>query len=416
MSDHTMHDPTEQTDMNIGYMARNGSSVIIGKIVIFLIAFCFISGLANFAGKDTVGNYTYITSVLAIVSIATLPGMPSALMRAIARGKEGSLAGMTRHRLVVGLFGSVAALVIGAWYMLYGDRTIGISFLVAAPFVPLTDTMSDMAFAYWQGRKRITKSMVVSVAYQALFTVPSLVLLFLTRNLPLIVAGILFFQFVAGYLVYRRIRPTNAERDAESERFGFHLSLMNVLRTINKNVDTIVVWYMFGPIFLATYTFAITPANKIDQLVPIEQVTLPLLTQKTYSPRLKRSILKKMGVLFLIELPFFLALYLLAPFAYHLLFPKFPESVPLFRALILAPFCAPFLLLKTSFTAWHMQGELYAIEIISLLAKVVLIIVLGIAFGAWGLVAGVVGSRVIESAATLLLFMFRKPKEAHGIQ
>ena len=90
--------------MSMRQLATNSFWIIFGKILIFIMGFAFITGMANLAPKEVVGSYNYILSVLTIVSITTLPGMNTALIRAIARGYEGSLRSMMRLKL---LFGSI---------------------------------------------------------------------------------------------------------------------------------------------------------------------------------------------------------------------------------------------------------------------------------------------------------------------
>ena len=392
--------------------AKGSASVIAGKVLIFGAAFGFTAIFARVAGKGLVGEYSYVTSVLAIVSVTTLSGMPIALIRAVARGHDGSLASMTKKRLTVGLLGTVTSAAISVWYFVHGNTLLGTTFLVAAPFVPLTDTMSDMTFAYFQGKKLFGKSASLAVAYQLMFTVPALILILLTGSLSLIIGGILFFQALAGWIVYSSIQPETTSRDTESENLGMHLSVMGVLRTLGNNIDTIITWFLFGPITTAIYTLASVPVNKIEQLVPIEQVALPALSQQDHSSTAKSRLLKRTGLLFLMAIMACAALFGISHLLYKIFFPRFTDSVPFFRALLLILLTTPFTLLKTGLVAWHMRKELYTIEVVSLAVKVPLMILLGSHYGIWGLVSAVIITRIIEALVILGLFLFKKTPEA----
>lgn len=251
---------------------KNSFWIIAGKIIIFLLGFAFVTGLANLVPKNTVGNYNYIIAVLTIASIATLPGMNSALTRAVARGFEGSIKPMMRLKFLYGLFGSAVALIFGLFYVLHGEHSLGIAFLIAAPFVPMTDTYSEMAYSFFQGRKNFKKTMFLAIICQVIFSVPSFIILFFTHNLIIISSSFFVFQTIGGLLVYNSAQPANDVRDHESEKLGLHLTLIGAPRIIAFNIDTIIVFAVTGPVAAAIYTFAFTPMQKLEQLIPIDML------------------------------------------------------------------------------------------------------------------------------------------------
>jgi O-antigen/teichoic acid export membrane protein len=384
--------------------AKNGAFVIAGKIAIFTISFGFMAFFGNVATKTTLGQYNYIISVLSIISIATLPGINSALVRAVSRDSEGSVKTLTAKRVTTGLIGTFACICIGAYYLLQKNTVLGYSFFIAAPFVPLTDTFSDIAILYWQGKKDFRKSTLVAVLYQLLFSIPSILILFLTENIQIIIASFLFFQSIAGYLVFRLIHAENTNRDPESENFGIHLSVMYAFRTLGINIDKLIVWFIFGPVSLAIYVFAITPINKLEQLIPIDQVALPTLSTMEFSTENKKKVFKKTIPLFFFVTAALIIGYFISPFFYKILFPAYPDSIVLFQLLLLSLLFSPLLLLKTTFTAWHKRRELYVLEILFPIVKGILIITLAFSCGILGVVYGVIISKLLDGLLTFLLF------------
>lgn len=392
-------------------LVKNTAWIIGGKLVIFTLSFAFITGLANLVPRDVVGSYNYLISLFAIASIFTLPGMGSALVRSVSRGHEGTLTRIMRLRLSWGTIGSIIALGIGIYYLIQGVPQLGYAFIISAPFVPLTDTLNELAYGFFQGRKNFKKSILLAVLVQAGFSLPTLAILFFTSNLLVIVLVFFGSQAIAGFLVYTNIHPHNDTVDTESIKLGFHLTIMNVLRTIANNVDKIIVWHILGPTSVAIYTFAITPMSKLEQLIPIEMLALPELSNQHLTLALRRKLFIRMLLLMLGLIPCIIFGIILAPKVFALLFPAFPESVALFQLLIMGIIFTPFLLLKTGFTAWGKKKELYTIETLAPTIRIILIFTLGLTFGIHGIIGAIILSKICEGIIIAVLFGNIKPVE-----
>ncbi len=386
-------------------LAGQAATIITSKFVVFLLSFGLMAALANLLPKETVGIYNYLIAATAIISITTLPGMNTALISSVAKGSEGSYRAMTRKRIRYGLIGSVIAFIFSLWYFAHANETLGRLFVITALFLPLTDTINESAVYYWIGKKEYRKSAWVSVAYQFLYTTPSILILFITKRIEYVLLSFLFFQAIAGYILYRTITPKNTATDKASEWFGMHLTLMNAFRTIGLHADKIIVWQLLGPAVLAAYTIATTPLLKLEQLIPIEILALPRLAETTGTQELKQKLLRKAGAFFLLLLPVVALGYFLAPFVYHILFPTFTESIPMFRILLLTLLAMPFILLRTGLVAWQEKQALYILETAAPLFKITLCIVCGILFGLQGLLFGIVGAKALEGLLTLILFL-----------
>lgn len=394
--------------------AKNGFWVIAGKIVIFAISFAFITGLANLVPRETVGAYNFVMSVLGIVSITTLAGMNNALVRAVARGHEGSIKYMMRLRLMFGAIGSLISLVIGIVYLSQGESALGWTFIIASPFVPMTDTWSEMAYSFFQGRKQFKKTVFLAVLCQMIFSLPSLAVLFFTDNLLIISGSFFLFQTIGGLIVYSTARPRDASRDRYSERFGFHLTASGAPRTIATSVDKILVWYLLGPVAVASYVFASTPMNKLEQLIPIEMIALPDLSQTEPTPGVKKLLLLRTLGLVALMVPLVIAGVFLAPILFAIIFPKFPESVLLFQLLLISLVTTPFNLLKAAFTGWGQHEALYANELSFPVVKIICMTVFGIMWGMIGIIAGILVSRLIECIIVTILFLRIKMAPPNG--
>jgi O-antigen/teichoic acid export membrane protein len=255
--------------------------------------------------------------------------------------------------------------------------------------------------------------MMAAVACQAAFSLPTLLVLLFTDDLLILITVFWTSQAIAGFLVYRYAQSyvvhdvslQNAEPDILSERFGFHLTAMAALRIVSSNIDRIFVWILVGPAAVAVYTIALLPFSKLEQLIPIETLALPLLSTREISASMKAKLLRHtlLGVVILI--PIIAVGLLVAPFAYAVLFPEFKESVALFQLVCTSLIFAPFAFLRAGLTAWQRQRELYVIELVSPAAKIALFAIFGILFGVVGIVISFICAKAIESFLILGLFL-----------
>lgn len=387
-------------------MLRDGFVTTSGRAFSFLASFAVFVVLGAFVPRDVIGAYNYIMATLAIISLTTLPGMNNALVRAVAKGYSGTLKAMIRTRLKSGLVGTALSVAMGLYFLLTGQTIIGFAFLVASPFVPLTDTFSNLAISYWQGKKRFVTSSATTIVYYTSLAILSILFILISDNLIILVAGILFAQAITGLAVYTKAHhDANDKEDSESISYGKHLTYMLIVRTISTNVDRIITWFMFGPIATAVYTFAATPVLKAFQLIPIGIVTLPHLSEQEFDEQTKKNTLRRMFHLFLFTLPATAILIILAPFIYKIFFPLYPDSVIHFQWLIAPIALCPMFLLKSALTANKKTLSLYIIDIAVPSIKIAGMLFFASQFGLIGIAYGSVVGFVTEFFLTTALFL-----------
>jgi O-antigen/teichoic acid export membrane protein len=277
---------------------RSGIYIIIGKLFTIIASFAAVTVLANAVPKEVAGTYNYVMAAFTIISITTLPGMNNALARAVAKGYDGNVDRSLRKRFIFGSIGIAISIVIGIIELCIGHTQLGIAFLIIAPFVPLTDTMSNFTTSFWQGKKDFKKSALYNALYYIGFGILNIFVFLLTNNIYIILLGVLTGQTIVGYLVFRSIKRENNTYDHESLKLGYHLTIMQGFRIFAGNIDRVIVWYLAGPAMVASYTFAATPVFKAYQLIPVGAVTLPHLSNHELTSHTKRIVIKKTLSLF----------------------------------------------------------------------------------------------------------------------
>ncbi|MCK5633035.1 oligosaccharide flippase family protein, partial [bacterium] len=280
-----------KTDLR--YLLKNGFWQTIGQIIAMIASLITMRAFAYWIPKETFGAYQYVLSIISILAIFTLPGMQNALMRAIAKGKEGTLKDCMKEKAKWSLIGIFGCLVISAWYFIHHNTVLGKSFLVASLLFPIS-RISNIAFSFWQGRKDFqahSKYFIIINFLEALFFIP---VLFLTNNLTLIILTYFlsraFFRFLFLKKTLQKIK--NNEEDKEAITLGKHLTFMQIIGLITSQLDKIIIWQFLGPVQVAIYSFAQIPVTKINAIINPAALLLPKLSQKNIE-KIKKELFNK---------------------------------------------------------------------------------------------------------------------------
>ena len=272
------------------------------------------------------------------------------------------------------------------------------------PFLSSFETYS----ALWQGRKKFDVSAKYNIISQLFPTLALIIALFLTKNVLLILL-IYYFSYTLSHFILLRLTIKKADlskgKDPATIPYGKHLTLMNVIGLVAKNIDKILLWHFLGAIPLAIYSFAIVPVEKIgDVLRTTKTLALPKLSQKK-ELEIKKTLLKKVFKFFLITIPIVLFYILLAPFLYRIALPQYLDSVPYSQFFALTLLFVPLVLLSTFLTAQMKKRELYQFNIISSIIKIILLFVLLPLYGIWGAIFSLLIFQFVR--LFLLLFLFK---------
>ena len=141
------------TKTDMVYLTSGGFWLTLGQVVSSLSALVLAVAFANLVPPETYGTYKYLLSIASIFAIFTLPGMNTALVRAVAQGHEGLIHSVTRSRVTHSFLGSVVALVGSGYYFLNENLELSLALLVIAATLPVFDTATGN-FSYLLGKSR----------------------------------------------------------------------------------------------------------------------------------------------------------------------------------------------------------------------------------------------------------------------
>ena len=254
------------------YLTKSGSFLMMQKLIAAIAAFLIYFALANFMPPEILGEYKYILSIVAILGIFTLNGINTAVSRSIAKGYEAVTFKAIIIKKKYALFATTIALIIGLYYLFLNNFSTGFSFIIVAIIIPFFNTYS-LYSAFLQGKKDFASLAKYSSIIETSFAVIFIVALYLTNNLPLLITIFLgtysLFRFLAWKKtssVIKKFEPDEGERrknEQETISYGKHLTLMNVIGTVAKQIDKVILWHFLGAVPVALYSIASAFPNEI---------------------------------------------------------------------------------------------------------------------------------------------------------
>jgi O-antigen/teichoic acid export membrane protein len=374
---------------NLAYIFYSGSWLITNKAVDAILGLLVLIIFAKFASKEVFGTYQYIISVAGLLSIFSLPGIDTALVRTVSKGNEKMLTVCFKEKLKWSLVGSIISLFLAIWYFFNQNIQLSSAFFIVAFFLPLANSLSIFP-SFWQGKKRFDIQSKYSIIYNFLASVFLIIsILIFKNNLIFIILSFFIGYTIGGLIFYLQTlkKISNEKTEIETISFGKHLTMMLFIGFIASYIDKVMLWQFLGPTSIAIYYLA----------------EKPVLSQKNIK-EIKNVILDKFYKLFLITSLVVIIYITVSPIVFKILFKNYTDSILYSQILSLTILTVPFTLLTASFTAELRKKELYLINFITPISKIISFMLLIPFLGIWGLVISNLISNAIHNLLTIYFF------------
>ena len=317
------------TKLDRRYLLGGGSWLLFGQILSSLSSFILAIVFANFLPKETYGTYQYILSLASVFAIFALPGMTTALTRAVAQGFDGSVAVATATRMRWATLGAVICLGVSGYYLFAGNVSLAICLLVLAIFLPVYDTFSNFN-AYLQGKKDFKRSVQYMSTIQIVTSAALIGAAIIQPNLFLLLViyfgGYTLLRFAFYFFVARRIASQQAV-DPSMVSYGKHIAAMTIIGTVSGNLDKILLFHYLGAAEVALYSVAIAPASQLKSLLILAD-TLIFPQFAKYSEEEIRGAMWRKFLFYGIGTVASIGIYIaLVPIFFHLFFPKYVSDI-----------------------------------------------------------------------------------------
>lgn len=398
-----------KTDMV--YLTKGGFWLATGQAVQMVLGFTSAVVFANYLPQELYGNFRYILSVTAIIASFSLSGVGTAISGAASRGNDGPLSEGFRATLVWSWITVLAGATGGIYYLTQGNTLLGVAMFMAGAANPLI-VASSVFDSLFEGKKIFRERAIYSVIRNMIPMIAVMLSVIATDNLIVILAVYFSFNALTAYALYRRVHAyyvANTTPEHGAMRFGFHISVMNFIGALAQNIDKILLFQTIGGTPLALFSFAQSPLTYLQTGFPmLKALMFPKFAGQKIS-QIRAGAMRKVLQLAVLSICIVVAYIAVAPLFFKTFFPLYIGAIPYSQVLVLTMLSTPTIVFAQTLLAHKRQNELYILKVISLIAKVSLLVFLIPFWGIWGAITATLATKAVESL--MLTYFFWRLKD-----
>lgn len=401
---------TLRTDVR--YAVKGGFYLSVAQGTGAITALILTIAFANLLPPEVYGLYRYGIAAFALLSIAALPGIDTALIRAVSAGNETVLLDAVRSKFRWGLLGSAPAIMYAAYAFSTGDSALAYAALVVACAIPFMESLS-LGTSFLNGARRFKAWGLIDAGTHVVSAATLVVTLFSTQSAwHLLIAYFLPYILIraATVLALLRTRPQAIAPDAEMHTYGRTVTSYQVLTRLIASLDQIVLFHLLGPVQVAVFALATAIPNRIQSLLRITgSLAFPRFVKRD-SVEIAQTLPRKM-LLFGVGVLVVCGVYaLLAPTIFALLFPAYGSSVLYSQVAVLYTLSAITYPFGSYLLAHGKMRENYQVALWGFGVKLTSLAVFVPLYGIWGAVIGLLANTV----STLVIAFVTLRKEARS--
>ncbi len=380
-------------------IAENFSYVLALRIAQQIINFISFFFIINYVQKDIVGNYQFVLSVIALVSVTSLPGMRNALMQSVARGHGGFFKVATRYAFLGSLIGSFILILIAGYYYFQNNIFMAIAFSISSLFMPFSKGLF-MWKASYSGQERFKQLSLIDASASLIssallmisvmfYTNSHVILLSITVLIPSL-QNLILWKLEANRYKYA---PTSEEGMSE---YGLKTSAYQIFPLTAREIDKLSVYSFMSSADLAAYNVAMKIPEAIKSVIQnLGDVIMPKFARTN---KITTKMHKSMGgisALLFIAITFFA--FAVFPIIFDTLVPdEYNDSLHYSQALLCTVAIGNYAILRSKYI--KSQKDLESFKKLSFMSSAVKIVLspLFIFFmGVWGAIAAILIQRVV---------------------
>jgi O-antigen/teichoic acid export membrane protein len=397
----------QYTKTDMVYLAKGGFWSILSQSVASLLTFGLAISFAHFVSKEVYGQYKYVLSIASIMGAFTLTGLNTAVLQSTTRGFDGTLNYAFWQNIKWSILFFLISLGASVYYFVNGNKFLGISMLFVGSFFPILKS-TNLYNAYLVAKKDFKRSAIYFSIIGNVFPTTCLFLgLLITKNPLWLVIIYLVSNTLIGIILYVRtlsVYKPNNKIDSGALSYSKHLSFIDILATIADNIDQILIFHYIGAAQLAIYNFATAIPSQIKgPLKGLAGLIFPKFAERT-DKEIRGGMKNKMILLFFGAILLIGSYVLLAPYIFHIFFPKYTDSIfysQIFSISLLWIISIPadaYLMVKKKIK------EQYIGNILSSLIQILLLTFGIIWWGLLGLIVAQVTTKLVWSIVSIILY------------
>jgi len=397
-----------KTDMT--YLFKGNFWLLLGRIISTATGMALTIAFANLLPKEAFGTYKYILSVAGFLGAFTLSGMGTSITRSVAMGDSGIVHKGFIASLKWSTIASGLSLIASLYYFIQGNSLLGISLVIIAIATPIL-AGTGLSKSFLHGKKDFRRLSLYAIP-RNLFSVGVMIgTVFLTDNILIIISAYFLANIIGSSLLYiYTLKQYDTSKPAttteETTTYAKHLSVTGFLNQMAIQLDQVLLWHFAGPVQLAIYAFALSPARELRTLTEnIFPLALPKFAEKNIED-VKRTLPLRTLQMFIV-VSIIVVLYILAaPLIYKLIFPQYLESVFYSQLFALTLLLQPKGFVATTILAHAKVAKNYILTFAQSGSRIILFLILLPLYGIMGGIIAILASEIIS--AIVLWRMFKK--------
>jgi len=398
--------------LDMVYATKGGFWTTLSFAIGAVCSLATMIAFGNLLPRETYGIYSYLISLGSSLTFLTLSGIGPAVTRAVARGIENIVPYALRMQLRYNLL-AVATIGVAALYYSYkGNFTFGISLAFLATAYPIAEAF-HIYVQVLTGKKRFDLLTKLTSAINITAAVATVITLLLTGNVLVIVLVFAFMSLVPKILAYRWVirkldkslpRPEDLK---EMRRTAFHITGAGIIGTVASYIDKIILFQVAGPVALAIYGFATAGPERLKSLLKgWISIALPRLTESSIH-EIRSVFYKRIGLSVLIGTLLAVIYIIFSPPLFQWFLPKYLDSIFYSQIYALSLVAVPITIYTGSiFASQNMLRAIYAFNIGSQVARIVLFLIFGWLWQTWGLIVASLLSCLVNTIYTIMIWEF----------
>lgn len=210
---------------------------------------------ARLGTKETLGQYQYILSLITVVSLSSLPGLNTAALEAVAKGREAGVLRAIRLSFFFSLLGLVILVGLGFYHIFFKEKLlVGEALILAGFLVPFYYAFNTWNI-YYDGKSLFKESSIRTILLYILlhaFLAGGLLLGANALGLILIYLLVHISVFVYYFFEVRKKIKDHSDNSIDI-KFGINSSIQRFVFSLSSNLPPVAISALFGLEAVALY-------------------------------------------------------------------------------------------------------------------------------------------------------------------
>ena len=397
-------------NLDLIYVTRGGFWAAVRFVAGFLASLVSMITFGNLLSKENYGIYNYLLSLASSLAFLTLTGIGPVLTRAVARGEEQIIRYALRFELRYNLLSTAVIAAGGLYYYAKGNLVFALSLIILAVVIPM-EAAFHIFESVFTGRKQFDTLTIISILSAFASTLATVGALLFTKSVVILVLMYSLTSLgpssLAYYFASRKVPRTkpSAEEIGELRRSAFHITGAGLLGAAAQYIDKITLFHFAGAAALATYGFAIAGPERLKGVVKEwVNITLPRLAEREIH-EIRHVFYTRIGLSLLVGAGCAAVYLVAAPILFHLLLPKYLDSIAYSQVYALGlVFIPPLIYMGNIYYSQNMLRAIYITSTTNQVLRITLFIVFGFLWQTWGLVFAFLLAQILGTVFGIIIW------------